>query len=86
MKRPSQRRTMVLVVLASLAVAAGFAVTNAFATDAHYCNGCTLPSSGVPAVSAVHNTFFNNFISTYPGFHDEQNLQLQRKHRRHGVR
>jgi hypothetical protein len=68
----SKHRAVGLVLLAmSLAVIAGVMAVRAFASTAVYCNGCTLSSSGVPAVSASHSTWSDNYILT-GGYADEQ--------------
>jgi hypothetical protein len=68
----SKHRMIGLVlVAAALAVAAAVMAVRAFASTAVYCNGCNLPSSGVPAVSGSHSTFSDNYILT-SGYADEQ--------------
>jgi hypothetical protein len=68
----SKHRVAGLALIAvSLAAVAGVMAIRAFASTAVYCNGCTLGSGGVPAVSASHSTFSDNFILT-SGYADEQ--------------
>lgn len=68
----SKHRMVGLVLLAvGLAVIAGVMAVRAFAGTAIYCNGCNLPSSGTPAVSASRSTYTNNYILT-GGYADEQ--------------
>jgi hypothetical protein len=49
------------------ALAAVLAVRALAAGNDNYCNGCMLPSSGIPAVSQAHHyTFDYNELDTYP--------------------
>src|SRR5207244_8000819 len=64
----SRSRRMVIFVAAvgCLAALAGVLAVSAFAWgEDDYCTNCTLPSSGVPAVSAAHHTsFYFNEVCT----------------------
>lgn len=59
-----QRLAGLVLIAVSLAVIAGLMAARALASTATYCNGCTLKTSGVPAVSASHSTWSMNYILT----------------------
>lgn len=65
MKKPRSRAVLLALAVCGLAVIAGVLAVRAFAAGTEeYCAQCTLPSSGVPAVSSVRFTFDANSINT----------------------
>jgi hypothetical protein len=71
MSRKRPRRVVLLVIaVVCLAVLAGVLAARAFAygIDNNYCNPCTLPASGAPAVSQAHHPSFyltGMYVNTY---------------------
>jgi hypothetical protein len=61
----SRRSILFTLVVCCLAVAAGVMAERAFANGSTvYCADCTLPSSGVPAMSGVFKDFYYNDEAT----------------------
>lgn len=56
-------RTLVLIVLVIAVAAAGVFADVSRSTPDYYCNGCTLPSNGTPAVS-VTRYYVDNAMQT----------------------
>lgn len=59
LRNPPRRGRLLVVSVVCLVVLAGVLAVQAFAgRDASYCYPCTLPASGVPAVSQAHHSSF----------------------------
>lgn len=57
--KSSSRVVLLVGAVCCLAIVAGVLAVRAFAWGQDtYCDGCTLPASGVPAVSAAHHPSF----------------------------
>jgi hypothetical protein len=69
----SSRALVLVFAICCLAVGASITAERALANGStEYCNNCTLPSSGVPAQSAVFKDFYYNDMSSTQGYVNAQ--------------
>jgi hypothetical protein len=71
-KRLLNRPVLLMIAVLALAIGAGVMATRAFAASETYCNSCTLPANGVPAVSTSRSTWTGNSMST--NYYDDEEI------------